>query len=245
MDFRDQIPNLLYQGLILTLWLSILSAVLSLIVGTIVGVMRVSPFIPLATVAQGFVEFFRNIPLLITIFFVFNGLPIFFNRFGITQARINWELFSLDLGGYKLQFLNLDLFSFFWAGVIALVAYHSPYVAEVVRAALQAISKGQMEASRSLGFSWLGSMRHVLLPQAFRTMVPPLGSLFSALIRNTSLCSAIAVPELIYQADFIEGRTASPTIFIVAGALYLIFTIPLGLGINLLERRLSLARIRR
>jgi putative glutamine transport system permease protein len=207
---------LLAQGLLVTLALSLVSAVLSLVVGTVIGVMRVSPVVPIATLAQGYIEFFRNIPLLIVLFFVLNGLP----RVGI-------------------------VFGFFETGVVGLTLYHSPYVAEIVRAALQSLGKGQMEASRSLGFSWLGAMRHILLPQAFREMVPPLGNLFSALIRNTSLASAVAVPELLYQAEVIEGRTFNPHIFIIAGLMYLVFTIPLGAGINALERRLSPARLRR
>jgi putative glutamine transport system permease protein len=219
---NQDIAGLLLQGLLMTLWLSLLAAAFSLVVGTIVGVMRVSPLVPVAALAQGYIEFFRNIPLLIILFFVLNGLP----QIGIT-------LDFLGQGG------------FFETAVVGLTAYHSPYVAEILRGALQSISRGQMEASRSLGFSWLGAMRHVLLPQAFRTMVPPIGNLGSALVRNTSLATAVGVAELIHQAEFIEGRTFNPNIFIIAGLMYLIFTIPLGVGINALEARVSLARIRR
>lgn len=208
--------GLLLQGLWITIQLSILSILISLAVGIVVAVLRVSPLGPVSAFAQGYVEFFRNIPLLIILFFVLNGLP----QAGITL-------------------------SFFWTGVAGLSVYTSAYVAEVVRAGLESIAKGQTEAARSLGLSWLQMMRLVLLPQALRQTVPPLGNLFVALVKNTSLASAVAVPELLYQAELIEGRTFSPEVFLIAGAMYLVLTIPLGGLVNLIEQRISLARVTR
>src|SRR5207245_1731624 len=118
------------------------------------------------------------------------------------------------------------------------------YVAEVVRAGLESISRGQIEAARSLGLSWLQTMAYVLLPYTFRIVIPPLGNLFVALVKNTSLCSAVAVPEVLYQAEVIEGRTFSPDIFLIAGMLYIGLTLPLGALVNLVERRFSLVRAR-
>lgn len=186
---------------------------LSLVLGTLIAVMRVSPIGLLAAFASGYTEFFRNIPLLIVLFFTLNGLPYM----GITLP-------------------------FFWVGVAGLAVYHSAYVAEIVRAGLQSIGTGLVEASRSLGLTWLQTMRWVLLPFTFRTIIPPLGSLFSALVRNTSLASAVAVPEILYQSEIIEGRTFNPDIFIIAGAMYLLLTLPLAGLINLAERRLALTR---
>lgn len=208
--------GLLLQGLWVTIQLSILSILISLAVGIVVAVLRLSPLGPVSAFAQGYVEFFRNIPLLIILFFVLNGLP----QAGITL-------------------------SFFWTGVAGLSVYTSAYVAEVVRAGLESIAKGQTEAARSLGLSWLQMMRLVLLPQALRQTVPPLGNLFVALVKNTSLASAVAVPELLYQAELIEGRTFSPEVFLIAGAMYLVLTIPLGGLVNLIEQRISLARVTR
>jgi len=207
---------LMLAGLRTTLWLSVLSIGLSLILGTLIAVMRVSPFGLVSTFATGYIEFFRNIPLLIVLFFVLNGLP----QAGITL-------------------------SFFNTGVAGLSVYTAAYVAEVVRAGLQSISRGQIEASRSLGLTWLQTMQYVLLPYTFRIIIPPLGTLFVALVKNTSLCSAVAVPEILYQAEVIEGRTFNPNIFLIAGLLYLVLTIPLGLAVNALERRFSLARVSR
>jgi len=208
--------ELLAAGLQTTLALSLLSMALSLGVGTFIAALRVSPLGLLASLATGYVEFFRNIPLLIVLFFVLNGLP---------QAGVT--------------------FDFFTTGVVGLTAYTAAYVAEVVRAGLESISRGLVEASRSLGLSWLQTMRSVLLPYAFRIIIPPLGTLFIALVKNTSLCSAVAVPEILYQAEIIEGRTFNPDIFLIAGLLYLVLTMPLGAAVNLVERRFSLAGLTR
>jgi His/Glu/Gln/Arg/opine family amino acid ABC transporter permease subunit len=192
--------------------------VLSLILGTVIGVLRVAPFAPAAVFAEGYVTFFRNIPLLIVLFFALNGLPS-----SPLQIRL----------------------SFFDTAVAALTFYTAAYVAEPVRAGLESLSRGQMEAARSLGMSWIQMMRHVLLPQTFAAIIPPLGSVFIALIKNTSLASAIAVPELLYQSRVLEARTFNPTILLIAGLMYLAITIPAGLIVNHLEARMSLARLSR
>jgi putative glutamine transport system permease protein len=210
--------TLLWQGLLVTLQLSLLSIVFSLVIGTVVGTMRVAPLAPVAIFAEGYITFFRNIPLLIILFFVLNGLP---------ASPIALRL------------------SFFETAVAGLSIYTAAYVAEVVRAGLQSLSRGQLEAARSLGMSWVGAMRYVLLPQTFAAIIPPLGSVFIALTKNTSLASAIAVPELLYQSRVVEARTFNPNILLIAGAMYLAITIPAGAAVNLLESRMSLARIRR
>jgi putative glutamine transport system permease protein len=205
--------SLLMSGLRTTLWLSLISIALSLAFGTIIGVMRVAPLTLVRSFAEGYIEFFRNIPLLVILFFVLDGLP----KAGITL-------------------------SFFNTAVAGLAAYTTAYVAEVIRAGLQAISKGQIEAARSLGLTWGQMMRYVLLPQALRMTIPPLGTLSVALIKNTSLASTVAVPEILYQAEFIEGRTFNPNIFLIAGLLYLVLTVPASGLINVVERRLAMAR---
>ncbi len=206
---------ILRDGLIETLRLSAISIVLSLILGTLVGVMRVAPFAPVSVFAEGYIAFFRNIPLLIILFFALNGLPA-----SPLEIRL----------------------SFFDTAVAGLTVYTAAYVAEVVRAGLQALSRGQVEAARSLGMSWMQAMTYVLLPQTFVAIIPPLGSVLIALTKNTSLASTIAVPELLYQARVLEARTFNPNVLLVAGLMYLALTLPLGLLVNQLEARLSPAR---
>lgn len=202
---------LLARGLRLTLWLSVASILISLVFGTLIGVLRVVPLLPLRALAEGYIEFFRNIPLLVVLFFVFNGLPYAGLRLGFAESAI--------------------------AG---LAAYTSAYVAEAVRAGLEAINPGQIEAGRSLGMPYLTILRFILLPQAFRMVVPPLGNVFVALTKNTSVASAIAVPELLYQAQLIESRTFAGNVFLIAGLVYLVLTIPLSGLVNAAERRLIL-----
>jgi putative glutamine transport system permease protein len=196
----------------------LISIALSLVLGTVIGVMRVAPFAPAAIFAEGYITLFRNIPLLIVLFFTLNGLPA-----SPLEIRL----------------------SFFETAVAALTVYTAAYVAEPVRAGLESLSRGQMEAARSLGMSWLQAMRFVLLPQTFAMIVPPLGSVFVALTKNTSLAGAIAVPELLYQARVLEARTFNPSILLVAGLMYLAITVPLGIAVNHLEVRMSLARLHR
>lgn len=180
--------------------------------------MRVAPLAPVAVFAEGYITFFRNIPLLIVLFFVLHGLPA--------------------------SALAIRL-SFFDTAVVGLMVYTAAYVAEVVRAGLQSLAHGQLEAARSLGMSWIQALRLVLLPQTFAAIIPPLGSVSIALIKNTALASTIAVPELMYQSRVVEARTFNPNVLLITGLMYLALTIPGGMLVNAAEARLSIARYRR
>jgi len=206
----DNLPFLLY-GYRTTLLLTLAVIPPSLILGTLVGMFRVVPVRLVRGIAAIYVEFFRNIPLLIVLFYFYHALP----RAGLTLSAFDSAL---------------------WAVAI----YTGAFVAEVVRAGIQAIHKGQIEASRSLGLSYVQSMRHVILPQAFGVIVPPLGNLYIAMLKNTSLASTIAVAELVYQGEILDSRTFRTfEVFIAVGILYLTLTIPLGVIVNALERRMA------
>jgi aspartate/glutamate/glutamine transport system permease protein len=210
--------DLLFAGLMETLKLSALSILLSLVLGTLIGVLRVAPFAPVAVLAEGYITFFRNIPLLIVLFFALNGLPA-------SPLAIRLP--------------------FFHTAVIGLAVYTAAYVAEVVRSGLQAISWGQTEAARSLGLTWGQTMRHILLPQTFAAIIPPLGSVLIALTKNTSLAGTIAVPDLLFQARVIESRTFNANVLLVAGAMYIALSIAMGLLVNLAEARFTGRRVHR
>lgn len=201
----------LLEGLLLTLWLTVLSALVSLVLGTIIAILRVQPFPLLRGFAAFYVEFFRNTPLLIQLFFFYHALP---------KA-------GLSLSGFECALWGLSI-------------YTAAFVAETVRAGILAIHKGQTEAARSLGLSYLESMRYIILPQAFSVVIPPLGNLLIALLKNTSLASTIAVPEILYQAEVLDGRTfATLEIFTAVTVFYLILTLPSGYLVNMLEARLG------
>jgi len=204
---------LLRIGLLTTARLSLLSILISMALGTLVGILRVSPLAPLRVLGAGYVEFFRNIPLLICFAFIYYGLP----KAGVT-------------------------FPTFESGVIGLSVYTAAFVAEVVRSGLQAISAGQLEAARALGMTYLQMLRLVLMPQVFRMIVPPLGTVFIALVKNSSVASAIVVEEMMYQAEVVAGRYFYPNVFLIAGLLYLVITLPLAGLVNWAEQRLQIGR---
>jgi len=204
---------LLRVGLLTTARLSLLSILISMALGTLVGILRVSPLAPLRVLGAGYVEFFRNIPLLICFAFIYYGLP----KAGVT-------------------------FPTFESGVIGLSVYTAAFVAEVVRSGLQAISAGQFEAARALGMTYLQMLRLVLMPQVFRMVVPPLGTVFIALVKNSSVASAIVVEEMMYQAEVVAGRYFYPNVFLIAGLLYLVVTLPLAGLVNWAEQRLRIGR---
>ena len=140
---------------------------LALVLGTLLAAMRVSPIPPLRGLATFYVELFRNTPLTVVFFFVIFGLP------------------QID-----------TVVSFFPGAVIAVGTYTAAFVAEAIRSGINSVSAGQAEASRALGLTFGQSLREVVLPQAFRTVVPPLGSVFIAMVKNTSIAAGFSVTEL-------------------------------------------------
>jgi putative glutamine transport system permease protein len=207
-------PDLL-SGLGTTLQLTLISGAIALVAGVIVAVMRVAPFAPLRWLGTAYVEFVRNVPLLAHMFF--------------------WV--------FGLGFLGITLPEFVGA-FCGLGFYTAAFVAEAVRAGILAVGRGQIEAARSLGLSYAQMMRLILLPQAITVVVPPLGNLFIAMTKNTSVAAAVTVPDLLFQAQVVEARTfATYAVFLTTGALYLSLTLPLGGLVNLLERRMTRFRI--
>lgn len=205
--------SLLAQGTTMTLWLTLASAALSLVFGVLIAVLRLAPFALARSLAAGYTEFFRNIPLLTVLFFIYFGVP---NT-------------GLRLGGVSSAIWGLGL-------------YTAAYVAEVIRAGLGTVSKGNIEAARSLGLGFIQSMRYVQLPQAIRAAIPPLGTLLIALLKNTSLASTISVADLFLQAELVGSRTFNPNILLIAGAIYVVLTLPTGALFNVIERRWAIKR---
>ncbi|MBI2323498.1 MAG: amino acid ABC transporter permease [Chloroflexi bacterium] len=216
-----EFPDLFFTGLFLTVQLSVLGSIGALAAGTLIALFRISPIPPLRWVGVAYVEFFRNTPLLVQLFFLFLGL-----------------------GALGFRFWTTDTFeSIFRAGAAGMALYHGAYVAEVIRGGLLGVDKGQIEAARSLGLSYVQTLRYVQLPQTFRATIPPLGNIGIALIKNTSLASTIGVAELLQAAEIVESRTfRTEEAFGAVVLLYLVLTIPASLGVNWLERRLLVAR---
>ncbi|EIT86343.1 glutamine ABC transporter permease protein glnM [Fictibacillus macauensis ZFHKF-1] len=199
------------EGFLTTIKASLLALVLSFILGTIIAVMRIAPIAPLRWLGTLFVEFFRNIPLVLILFFCYFALP---------------EV-GLPLDGFQ-------------AGTIALTIYTASFIAEAIRAGIMAVNTGQMEAGRSSGLTYIQTMRYIILPQAIKIVIPPLGNQFINLVKNTSVLGIVAGLDLMYFGDSISSETYDVfNVYIFVAAFYLVLTVPLSLFVGFLERRLA------
>lgn len=208
------LPTLLH-AFVTTLELTFLSALASLVVGVIAAVMRVSPVPPLRWVVSVYVRFVRNTPLTIVFFITVFGLP---------QVGIK--------------------FSFFAFALLALTLYTATFVAETLRAGIQAIPIGQIEAARATGLTFIQVLRYVVLPQALRSVVPPLASIFIALFKNTSIASAFGVAEAIGTMTNMVN-VHSTIVLGVMGAtaiIYIAFALLFGRAFAWLERKALIVR---
>jgi len=202
------------QGFGNTIQASVLALIGSFVLGTVMAVFRIAPIRILNAIGAIFVEFIRNIPLILVVFFMFVGLP--------------------TLG------IRLNPFT---AGTLGLTIYTAAFIAETIRAGIQAVPKGQMEAGRSSGFTYVQVMRYIILPQAVKIVIPPLGNQFLNLIKNSSVLGVIAGLDLMYFGDLISSDIfVTFDVYIFVGLFYLVLTVPLSMGIRYLERRMARAR---
>jgi glutamate transport system permease protein len=197
-----------------TVGLTLLSFAAALVMGTAVAACRVSPIPPLRLFGAWWVETFRNTPLAVLLVLFYFGFP----KLGIRYGN-------------------------FASAVTVLSIYTSAFIAETVRAGFNTVAAGQAEAARAIGLTFPQTLRIVVLPQAFRSVVGPIGSLFIALTKNSSLASILAVVDLTRIADNLNTDTARPIpVFLGAGIAYLLLTIPSGFAFGWLERRVALKR---
>ena len=202
------------QGFVNTLKASVLALIGSLIIGIIIAIFRIAPIRPLNWLGAAYVEFIRNIPLVLIVFVFFVGLP---------AVGIRFDPFT--------------------AGTLGLTVYTAAFIAEVIRSGILAVPKGQMEAARSSGLTYLQTMRYIILPQAIKIVIPPLGNQFINLVKNSSVLGVIAGLDLMYFGDLISSETfVTFDVYIFVALFYLVLTIPLSLGVGYLERRLAKSR---
>jgi glutamine transport system permease protein len=214
------LPNLLL-GALMTIFLTIVAEFNGIVLGTLAGVARVihSKFVNL--IAGIYVDFIRGTPLLVQIFMIHFGSP------PILGAIFN--------NGQPIP-INP-----FVSALVALSINSGAYVAEIVRAGIQSIDKGQMEAARSLGMTYRQAMSHIVLPQAIKRVIPPLGNEFIAMLKDSSLVSVIGMEELVRKAQVIVTRSYRPTeTWLEVGLIFLLMTIPFTRIVARLERRLKI-----
>lgn len=213
-DHLPDIAGQLGHGLLLTLAMTALVFTGAMLTGVAVAVLRISPVAPLRAFGAAYVAVFRNIPLLVLLVLFVFGLP--------------------DLG---------LLYPLFATAATAMALYWAAFVCEVVRSGVRAVPRGQVEAARALGLGFAACLRCVILPQAIRPMVQPLGSIFIGCALSTSLAAAVGVAELTGQAEFVTLRYDDPlTTFALTTVVYVAITLTSGLIAGRVERKLAVSR---
>ena len=201
---------LLLTGAAVTIEITVLSIALGIFIGLFAGVARISSVKIVRLAAAVYVDFFRGTPLLVQIFIIYFALP------DITGQRI--DPFIAAIAGCGIN--------------------SGAYVAEIFRAGIESIDKGQMEAGRSLGMTWLQTMGYIIVPQAFRRVIPPLGNEFIALLKDSSLVSVIGFEELTRRGQLIIARTyGALEIWLSVAVIYLIMTLTISRLVAYLEKR--------
>jgi glutamate transport system permease protein len=227
--------DLFASGLWLTVQLCILSAIGALIVGTIVAVMRISPVPPLRWLGTAYVTVFRNAPLTVIFFFAAFGLP---------ALGSNAEFLKIPLLDQIFTRLGIDL-PYFRFAIVALSLYTGAFVCEAIRSGVNAVPPGQAEAARAIGLTFTQNLRYVVLPQAWKAAIVPLGSVIIAMIKNSALAGFFGLAGDLSQVgqDLVvaQGEPVIP-VFIGVAIGFLILTMPLGLMLDRIERRSAVAR---
>ena len=211
----DNFP-LLRDAFLTTLSLAVVSGLVALVLGTVLVAMRVSPIAPLRGFSTLYVEIFRNTPLTVVFFFL---------AFGIVEIGLQ----------FPTRYIT---------AVAALSLYTASFVSEALRSGINAVPPGQAEAARALGLDFRQSLTSVVLPQAFRTVVPPLGNVWIALAKNTSIAAGFAVTDLTAALQRLANANADQlaAVFLAIVAAYLLITLPSAWVIRLVENRVAIVR---
>ncbi len=219
--WRGQSAQWLLQGILTTLEISALAWLLAMALGILSGALRTVPFAPLRAAATFYVEFFRNVPLLVWMFFWYFGVPPLLPR-GIQDWLFNHG-------------------AEFWAGMFALGVYHGARMSEVIRSGIQSIPRTQFEASQAMGLTVFQAYRLVIVPIALRLIVPPATSESLNLLKNSSVALTISVAELTFQTRQIETYTARAIEALTAGTLiYLVMCVSIATIMARVERRFAI-----
>ena len=233
---EEWFANLLLQGLVATIRISIYASILAVILGTILGIARCSANLTIRMLARTYLEFLRNIPPVVVIFIFFfflsqqliNALNI--ESWARTIAR------SDDKAVWEFFFGDMRRFPSLISGVIVLALFESAFVGEIVRAGIQSVDKGQREGARSIGMNRFQEMRYIVLPQAIKRVLPPLANQFITLIKDSAIISLISVQELTFKTvELVASTRLLFEAWITTAAFYFV----LCFGLSMLFRRLE------
>ena len=213
LDFGLAFENAdtILQAVLVTVLLAFFAEALGVVLGLVFALLKISRSRILSFPAQLYIDVFRGTPLLVQIIFIYFATPL----------------------------IGLRFESLFFAGLTALTLNSAAYVAEIFRSGIQSIDRGQMEAGRASGLTYGQTMRYIVVPQAFRRVIPPLTNEFVVIIKDTSIVSVIGLEELLRAARVLQSATANATPLVVAALIYLAICLPLIYLANGLERRLN------
>lgn len=217
--FIKALPHL-FTGALYTIWITAIAVSLGVIIGMFVGMIRLSSNIILRGLSRIYVDCIRGTPLLVQILLIYIGIPNLLYALTGNQMPINVYV----------------------AGIAACGLNSGAYVAEIVRSGIQSIDRGQTEAARSLGMTQVQTMRHIILPQAIKRVIPPLGNEFIAMLKDTSLLSVIGVEELTRKGQLFIAVTFAPfPVYLGILLMYLVMTLSISQLVAFAERRLAVS----
>lgn len=229
------IPNVLMQGLFTTIRLSLWSTLFATVLGTVAGLCRVSESLFKRLVGGAYVQLVRNLPplVLVFIFYFFIGEQIM-TALGVDRLIRALSDESLEVLAYL--FAPPQQLPAFLTALLALTIFEGAYITEIVRAGVESVGRNQWEAAYALGFSRWQQMRYIILPQAFRRILPPLSGQFVSTIKDSAIVSVISIQELTFQGmELMAATYYTFEIWITITLLYLLLTLSLSFGVNRLE----------
>lgn len=215
MEYIIKITPTIAQGIHVTMTMFVVTLVLSMPLGMLLALVRISKFAPAAAAVRGFIYLMRGTPLLLQILFIYYGLPF------------------LPVIGSSLQIPDYP------AALIAFVLNYAAYFAEIFRGGIQSIPKGQYEGAKVLGFTYIQTMRRIILPQVLKRVLPPIANETITLLKDTSLVYILAMNDVLRLTRAIVQRDFDTTAFIVAGVFYLVMTFALTSVFDYLEKRFA------
>ncbi|WP_245426261.1 amino acid ABC transporter permease [Phyllobacterium bourgognense] len=228
-----QVFTTVSQGIWITVWVSLLAFFLASAFGLLLAVMSLSEHVVVRQISRFYVEIVRGIPLLVLLFYIaFVGAP---------AAVWLWNFMTQPMQAAGiLDPLQVRDFSLLWRAIIALMLAYAAFLAEIFRAGIQAVDKGQIEAAKALGLKRFQRFRLIVMPQAIRTILPPYGNDFISMVKDSSLVSVLGVVDVTQMGKvYASGSFRFFETYSVVAYIYLVLTISLSLGLRWLERRLN------
>lgn len=231
-DLYSQVFAVVTKGLGITVFVTIVGFALASALGLGVALMGLSGSIWLRQISRFYVEIIRSVPILVLLFWVaFVGAPAW-------VAFWNWATIPLQAAGL-VEPMQVRDFSLLWRAIIALMIAYSSFIAEIFRAGIQAVDIGQIEAAKALGLSRYRRFRHIVWPQAFKTILPPYSNDFIAMVKDSSLVSVLGVADITQMGKvYASGSFRFFETYSIVAYVYLILTVSLSLALRALERRL-------